>query len=258
MRFTAAGILFIPFMKWPGVRKAAIIFMIGILMGPLHQGFLYIGLTKLPAGLMSVLLQSNVIMVTLIGWLFMKETVGWRTWLGISTGIVGVVILTDLSDNDIQPIGYAYAFLSAFFIAITYIAMKKLDTTHPPTYIALMSLPVAPFLFIGSYFIEGTTWIDNIDNIDWNTVGIVVLYQAIILSFSHMIWQNLMVKIPVSQIVPWTLLIPIFAIITAAIILNEEITRDIIIGTILTIIGVGIITIRKIQKNIPIDAESVD
>lgn len=249
MRFTMAGLLFIPFMKWPGWKKARMIMLVGLLMGPLHQGLLYIALTYLPAGLMSIILQSNVIMVTLISWLFLKEHVGWRTWSGIFVGLLGIIVLFGGDDLNASMTGYVLAFLSAFFIAITYITQKKLGKTHAPTYIALMSLPVAPFIMLSSFFIEGTDWVNNVSDINWITVASVVFYQAIILSLSHMLWQHLIAHNPVSQLIPWTLLIPVFAVAAAILLLDEELTKFIILGGLLTIAGVGIITFRKIQKH---------
>lgn len=252
MRFTVAGLIFIPFMKWPGWVKARQIMLVGLLMGPLHQGLLYIALTYLDAGLVSIIMKSNVIMVTLIGWFFLKETVGWRTWAGIGVGLLGVVVIFGAPSAGAAPIGYILALLSAFFISLTYVAQKKLDAVHPPTYIALMCLPVAPFIMLSSVLIEGTQWTQNLDGIDWKTVGGVVFYQAIILSLSHMLWQSMIAKMPLSQLVPWTLLIPVVALGTSVLFLNEPITPTIIIGGLLTISGVGIVTFRKIKKNQPI------
>jgi len=249
MRFTLTGLIFIPFMKWPGLKKASMIMLVGLLMGPLHQGLLYVSLTYLPAGLVSIILQSNVIMVTLISWLFLKEHVGWRTWSGIAVGLLGIIVLFGGADFNASMMGYTLAFLSAFFIAITYITQKKLGKTHAPTYIALMSLPVAPFIMLSSVFIDGTEWLNHLNNINWMTVASVVLYQALILSLSHMLWQHLIAHNPVSQLIPWTLLIPVFAVGAAIIILGEELTPAIIFGGLLTIAGVGIITFRKIQKH---------
>jgi len=254
MRFTLAGLLFIPFMKWPGWEKARLIMLVGLLMGPLHQGLLYVSLTYLPAGVTSIIMKSNVIMVTLIGWLFLKEKVGWRTWAGIFVGLAGVVVIFSEAlfsgeGFSAPPIGYVLAFLSAFFIALTYVAQKKLDVVHAPTYIALMSLPVAPFIMLSSLVVEGTDWMHDLAAIDWQTVGFIVFYQGIILSFSHMLWQKLLVQMPISQIIPWTLLIPVVAVGSAVVLLDEALTRYIIIGGALTISGVGIVTARKIKRS---------
>lgn len=258
MRFTLAGLIFIPFMKWPGWPQARRIMLVGLLMGPIHQGLLYVGMTLMPAGLVSVVMQSNIIIVTLIGWLFLKESVGWRTWLGIFVGILGVGVLVGVPDGNTSVTGYALILTSAIFIALTYIAMKKVDKVHPPTYIALMSLPVAPLILLSSYLIEGTDWIDNAATLDWKTISSVVFYQALFLSLSHMLWQKLLVKMPVSQIVPWTLLVPVFAVTSAIIFLDEKLTTTILLGGALTLVGVTIITFRKIQKSIPVEAESID
>lgn len=249
LRFLLAGLIFIPFMKWPGLKKALTISSVGLLMGLLHQGFLYAGLTYVPAGMMSILLQSQVILVTLIGWIFLKEKIGWRTWLGIALGIIGIVILVGGDDLTGSITGIIYGLLSAFFIAVTYIVMKKLDNVNPFTYIALIHLPVAPIIFVFSVILEGTEWITNPNEFNWHVIAIVIIYQSIVLSFSHIIWQKLLVKYPVSEIVPWTLLLPLFAVAIAAPILGEPITISIILGGILTILGVGIITFRKIQKH---------
>jgi len=243
-----AGVIFIPFMKWPGWKQAAMITLAGFTMGPLHQGLMYVALTEISAGVASILIQSNVIMVTLIGWLFLKEQVGWRTWLGIAIGIIGIFVIFGGPSLDISTSGLIMIFLSAFFVALMYILQKKISDVHAPTYIALMSLPNALPILLGSYFIEGTDWITNIDTFNWGVIWGVVLYQAVILSLSHILWQRLVAKNDVSQIVPWTLLIPVVAVLASALFLGEVITIYTVLGGVMTIAGVGIITLRRIKK----------
>lgn len=258
LRFFFAGLIFLPFMKWPGWKQANMIMLVGLLMGPLHQGFLYVALETMPSGLMSIILQSNIIMVTLIGWLFLKEKIGWRTWGGIFLGLLGVVILVSGQGLSGNAVGFSYAFISAFFIALTYIAMKKVDTVHAPTYIVLMSLPVSPLIFFSSFLLDGVSWMETAQSLNWNIIGTVVLYQAIILSASHMIWQRLLAQHPVSQVVPWTLLIPVAAMATAMLFLNETLTAPILVGGSLTILGVAITTFRRLKRKEAPQALMVD
>lgn len=252
LRFFFAGLIFIPFMKWPGWKQARMIMLVGLLMGPLHQGLLYVALETMPAGTISIIMKTNVLMVTLIGWLFLKEKIGWRTWAGIFIGLIGVYILVsgsiETGSKEANIYGYGLTFLSAFFIALTYVAMKKVDSVHAPTYIALMSLPVAPLIFVSSYLIDGTQWTIDISSYNWPVIWSVVFYQAIILSLSHMIWQRLLAKYPVSQVIPWTLLIPVVAVATAIIFLGEDLTMPIILGGSLIIVGVTITTFRRLKR----------
>lgn len=251
LRFLLAGLIFLPFMKWPGWKVAGSIIFTGILMGPLHQGFLFVSLTEMPSGLISILLQSNVILVTLFGWLFLKEDIRWRTWLGICVGLAGIIILVGVPGEETTPLGYFYALMSTIFIALNYIFVKKLGKVHAPTYIALMYLPVAPMIMLTSLAFEGTQWMGEIGTLNWPVISTIIIYQAVILSYSHMIWQKLLADHPMSEVVPWTLLIPVAAVAMAVLILGETLTGAMIFGGLLTIIGVGIVTFRRIEKKYP-------
>ena len=94
--------------------------------------------------------------------------------------------------------------------------MKQVDQVSGATYITLVHLPVAPFIFLTSLFLEGTDWIEQAPNLNWTIIGIVIVYQSLILSLSHIIWQKVTGTLPVSQIVPWTLLLPVFAVAMAS------------------------------------------
>lgn len=52
-----------------------------------------IGLSILPLGLMSALLQANPLFVNLGAILFLGMSVGWRRWVAIFLGLVGVLII---------------------------------------------------------------------------------------------------------------------------------------------------------------------
>ncbi|WP_292020571.1 DMT family transporter [Maritimibacter sp. UBA3975] len=52
-----------------------------------------LGLTLVPLGLLSALLQANPLFVNIGAILFLGMTVGWRRWVAIAVGLVGVVII---------------------------------------------------------------------------------------------------------------------------------------------------------------------
>lgn len=253
IRYGLTGLLFLPFMKWPGKKQAVMIMSTGFMMGFMHQGLLYIALETMPPGLTSLLLQSSVIFVTLIGWLFLKETIGWRTWAGIALGICGIALLVGGPEMAAPWGGYALALLSAVFAAVANILMKKVDKVNPFTYLVLMNLPISLLIAVLSTGIDGTQWIADLPSIDWTTIAIVLFYQSVIVALTHVIWQRLMATYPLSEVIPWALLIPVFGVASSALILGESITTMILIGGGLTVAGVGIITVRKIQKNQPVE-----
>lgn len=52
-----------------------------------------IGITQIPLGLLSALLQANPLFVNLGAILFLGMNVGWRRWVAIGIGLVGVVVI---------------------------------------------------------------------------------------------------------------------------------------------------------------------
>jgi O-acetylserine/cysteine efflux transporter len=257
IRFACTSLIFLPFIRWPGRRQAWIMVQIGILMGVLHQGFLYAGLEHTDAGTMSILLQAQVLLVTLIGWLFLKETIGWRTWTGILLGVAGIAILFGGPSLAGDPRGFIYGLLSALFIAICYVRMKALNSAHPLTFIAIINLSAALPMLLISWLSSPESW-QTITDYNWVLLGSILSIQVFVLSTTHVIWQRLLVTHPVSQITPWTLLMPIFGVVFAYLLLGEEISLQMIIGGALTISGVGIVMLRRIQKGNSLPVEPID
>lgn len=257
LRFSFTFLTFLPFARWPGKEQALILLQVGVLMGVLHQGFLYAGLPLIDAGTMSILLQIQVIFVTLLGWLFLGETIRWRTWTGIALGMTGVAVLLGGPSLEGSLLGFAYGILSALFIALCYMRMKALKGIHPLTFIAGMNLSSAVPMILISYFVSPESWHGMMDH-DWKMLGGILAFQVIVLSITHIIWQKLLAHNPVSMVAPWTLLMPLFGVGFAALLLGEPITPPIILGGLLTIAGVGIITVRRIQKGVPPAPEPLD
>jgi drug/metabolite transporter (DMT)-like permease len=62
-----------------------------------------IGLMVLPLGLLSALLQANPLFVNLGAIFFLGMTVGWRRWMAIGVGLVGVLIILRPGGESFRP-----------------------------------------------------------------------------------------------------------------------------------------------------------
>ena len=82
-----------------------------------------------------------------------------------------------------------------------------------------------------------------------------LLYQIFPVSLSHILWQSLLARNQVAAVASFILLMPIVALLLSAAVLHETLSPALIWGGILTLSGVGIITLRKIQKRLPIEAD---
>lgn len=257
LRFSLTSLLFLPFIRWPGRRNFRVLFEVGFWMCVVHQGLMYIAMPMIHAGTMSILLQMQVIFATLIGVFFLKETIGWRSWAGIIMGFIGVAILMGGPSTEGRLLGFAIGIISAFFVALSYVRMKALEDIHPPTFIGLINLLSVPFVFVLSLFMDADSW-NHLDTVDWELIAPILLFQSTVISTTHIIWQKLLTQNPVSQVVPWVLLMPVFAVLFAALWLGDPITLPVVAGGTLTIAGVGIVTLRRIQKGKQAPVDVID
>lgn len=249
LRFLLAGLIFLPFFKMPDKKTLLTIFQISMLMNVLHIGTLFIALRMLDAASTSILLQTQVIFATILGCLFFKETIKWRTWTGIGLAVCGVVIMLGEPDLASHPGAVLLMMFSTFVLALSYVKMKHLQSVHPETYVCLISLLAAPFTFAASLFFYPESW-TNLPAIRWEVFGPMLAYQSIIISMTHIFWQRLMHKGDVGKVTAFTLVIPFFTVVLSVIFLGEHIAWPTIVGGLVTMLGVGIITLRRIQKGI--------
>ncbi len=249
LRFLTAGFLFLPFIKFPQRKTLWTIFQISFLMNTLHIGTLFIALKMLDASSTSILLQTQVVFATILGALFFKETIRWRTWTGIGLAGIGLIAMLGAPDLASHPQAVCIMLFSTLVLAFSYVKMKHLESVHAATYICLMCLFAVPFTFAGSLILEPGSWA-HVPSINWHKFAPVLIYQAALVSLTHIYWQRLMHRGDVGKITAFTLLIPFFAMMLSVVILGESIEMPVIVGGLITMVGVGIITLRRIQKGI--------
>ena len=73
-----------------------------------------------------------------------------------------------------------------------------------------------------------------------------VAFQAfVIVILSYGIWYGLLKRYSVALVIPYTLLVPIFGVLSGIVFLGEPATLSLAAGGVLTLIGVAIIVLRR-------------
>src|SRR3954468_15032265 len=74
-----------------------------------------------------------------------------------------------------------------------------------------------------------------------------IAYMAVMVTIvSYLMWYPLVRRYPVNQTMPWTLLAPVFGVLSGILVLGEPLTRGVILGGALTLVGVAVIVIRRV------------
>jgi O-acetylserine/cysteine efflux transporter len=220
----------------------------------IHQGLLFMAMPMLDGSTASILLQSQILFATLLGWVMLKETISWRTATGLGLGFLGLFVTLGAPDLEHNIAGFVMALLSALAIAFSYIRMRQLKDIHPSTFIAMTMGIAAPFVFILSLFLSPEGW-HHLPDADWAKAGGVLAYQVLLVSVSHIIWQSLLTRNKVATVASFVLLMPPLSILLCALFLGETIGLALVGGGALVLAGVAIITLRKAQKKQPIEAD---
>ena len=79
----------------------------------------------------------------------------------------------------------------------------------------------------------------------WTAMG----YQVVVTTaLCYGLWYSMMRRYPVSQVMPFTLLEPVFGALTAVLLLNEPWDWQMVLGALVTVSGLAIIVIRRPQS----------
>lgn len=97
-------------------------------------GAFVIAITLVPLAMASALLQATPLFVTLGAILFFGERVGWRRWMALGIGLVGVIVILRPGLEGFRPEA-VFALLSAIGIAT-----RDLATRHRPSHIHTLQL----------------------------------------------------------------------------------------------------------------------
>jgi drug/metabolite transporter (DMT)-like permease len=148
------GLASLPFMVLPALLKGryrdlrptrvSMHLLRGVLMVIMLAGFIYSVRTLSLANAYSIFLAEPLI-VTALAVPLLGDRVGWRNWIAICVGLVGVVIILRPSSSGLVTLGALAAFVSATAYALSVITLRVITRTDTTTSVivwtvALMTL----------------------------------------------------------------------------------------------------------------------
>lgn len=249
LRAIVVLVVMAPFLFKPRPEKFGLLLLVCICVGPLHLGFLYTGLITASASASGIVSQTLIPFATILSMIFLKETVGWRRGLGIVGAFIGVIIMIYRPGEFTFDIGLVYVILAYLALAIGSVIMKRVGDVDWRVYVTWMAVMVLPVMVAASLLTE-PAWSGVIkeDSIPLFTAAI---YAALgVTIFAHGQYFRLIKSYDVTQVVPLTLMTPIFATILGAWLLSEALTLQVWIGAALILPCVYIIARR--QRTVPL------
>lgn len=231
------------FLFRPRPEKFVNLLIVCACVGPIHLGFLYTGLQTASASGSSIISQIMIPFATILSVIFLKEKIGWVRGLGILGAFVGVIIMIYEPGALSLDMGLAYIVCAYFALAVGSVVMKTVGDIDWQIYVVWMAVMV--FVCMGAATLIFESGHSVILKNDWKPLLIAAGYAAIgVTILAHGQYFNLIKKYDVSQVVPLTLMVPVFATILGIKFLGEELTMPMLIGGALILPCVYIIARR--------------
>jgi drug/metabolite transporter (DMT)-like permease len=204
----------------------------------------FVAILFLPLTVTASISFTMPLMVCALSIPFLGETVGWRRWIAIVVGFVGVVIIVQPGTAAFQPAALL-SLLTAFFAALYMLLTRKLAGVDAATtqqfYAALVAtLCVMPFAFAG--------WVWPSDAASWFAfvmIGTAALIGHQVLTVAHRL-------APASVLAPFAYVHLIFMTASSWLIFNQPPGMWIFVGAPI-VIGSGLyiwLRERQLSKSI--------
>ncbi|MEM7345485.1 MAG: EamA family transporter [Chloroflexota bacterium] len=251
IRFSLLLVLLAGFLKVP----KPLIFplaKIGLLMGTGNYLTLYMAIALTDnTGAIAVFSKLDVPFALMLGVVLLNERIGPQRIAGTTLAFFGALLISfDPAAFQNLPALFWMA-ISSGFSAYTVILVRQLDKqVHPLTITAWVSLIGAPTLLLTSFIFESgqQTIIMEASLTGWGAL----VYTAIMSSLiAHSAMYFLLQRYTVAQVSPFTLLASVFAVIGGVLILDDQLTVPLVIGSVLILAGVAWINRRKAVATTP-------
>ncbi|HCJ56349.1 MAG TPA: O-acetylserine/cysteine exporter [Clostridiaceae bacterium] len=256
MRYTFTALPAIAFVKRPAVEWRYCI-AYGLTVGVGQFACLFYAMDiGMPAGISSIILQSQAFFTPLFAAIALKEPLKANQISGLAVAALGLILIGSSAGTDgltSIPLGALFLTVSAAVFwglsniivryAVNRAALKeeKLDML---SFVVWSSL-VPPLPFIGLALMMDTpqALMQAIRSLNATSLFAVFYLVCFATLFGYGTWSVLLAKYPAGKVAPLSLMVPITGLVTARIILGEQLTEMQWLGGLVIILGLVITNI---------------
>ncbi len=199
-------------------------------------GFQTLAILYLPSGTAAVLEYFQPMLVGLLAWMILDESLSLAKVFGLILGFSGIVAVSVGSIfGDISPVGVAFGAGSAFSWALGTVFFKRYEAR-----ISTMWAVAIPFVIGGVVLTLFSFAIEPWPEVSpTGTLFASLSYVSLVeIALSWLIWFGLIRAGEASRVAVYVFFVPLVSIVIGAIFLGERLTASLLIGTVLIVIGI--------------------
>ena len=245
LRFLLACFPAIFFLPRPPIRWPWLI-ALGLSINVGQFAFLFLSMkVGMPAGLASLLLQSQAFFTLFIAVMWFGERWHWNQLVGLTLSVCGMAIIGLQQGGDMTVTGFGLILAAAACWGIGNITMRQ-ATLGVPNFSMLSlvvwsgAVAILPLALL-SLVLEGyDTWLTAFQSATWTTVGSVVYLAFFATLVGYGLWGKLLSRYPASVVSPLALMVPLVGLSSSALFLGESLSVEQNLGALLVMLGLAI------------------
>ena len=200
----------------------------------------------LSSGMASVLLKLDVITSVLFGVIFFKEVLSRKLTIGIVVALVGLLVSIVYTNGNITLAGVGFILIASICWPLAGLIIKKSGTDKPFAF-NIWGMLIAPIpLILLSLSFNGFSGIsDSLTH--WSAATwFAVLFQAYPTTvFGYWVWNNMLLRYPMTMLAPFPLLTGIFALLSGYLFYAETLSPMQFLSCFMFLVGIAIVVLPK-------------
>lgn len=225
LRFLVAALPAVFFVGRPKVAWKWIL-GVGLALGVAKFGLLFIGMDRgMGAGLSSLVLQVQAVFTALFAALVLGERPGKLKLLGMAVALAGIGVAAVDEGASGPVLAFVLVIAAAACWGVSNVLTRR---AAPPDSLNFMvwvsTVPVLPLLGLSLLFEGWDRDRDALAALDRSGAGIIVYVAWVVTIFGFGAWGFLLSRYPASSVAPFTLLVPVFGMSSAALLLDESVS----------------------------------
>lgn len=250
IRFTILLLLLAPFLRPPAPGQWPRLIGVCLSIGALHFTALFVALDRSEdVSSIAIVQQTYIPMAVIMALLLLGERTGWRTLLATGVAFCGVLIIgfDPMVLNQLDVL--AITLISALFQALGSIYQRGIRGVGVLNFQAWTAVIALPVMVCASLLTENNQW-ETISTATWQD-WVPIFYSALVASIvGHGLFFMLVQRHPVSAVMPYLQMTPVFAVIFGILIWGDQPGWRLYFGGLAVIMGILIITLRARQRTL--------
>ncbi|WP_244826167.1 EamA family transporter [Caballeronia sp. TF1N1] len=209
----------------------------------------------MPAGLASLVLQAQAFFTLIFAAFMLGERIRAMNIAGLLIAAAGLALIGMQGGHAMTLTGFLFTLGAASMWALGNVVTKRMGKVDLLSLVVWASLiPPLPFLALSLIF-EGPARIEaSLAAIPSISIFAIVYLSFIATIIGYSLWGKLLARYPAAQVAPFSLLVPVIGIASAAVFLGEALTPAEVAGAALVMAGlaVNVFGARLKQRLFPI------